>query len=213
MKRALSTMFLPACALALAGCASINLHDIKESSASQRPLREEKAGLVVSCQLITAPEEVAFFFGDDLTAGDLLPVVVYLENKGQDAFTLTPGRAQLVFEDGSTLVHVPWRTVAEGISFSYWRALPGYFFVLIPGFVIASSVTSTNERINDHYQRLALEEVALPPNAKTQGVLFFAPPEGRALRLDAAARGVDVHLEFQHRAGQGTTPCDVWFHL
>ncbi len=213
MKQALSTLQLLACALLFSGCASISFHDLKEANASQRPLREEKAGLIVSCQLITAPEEVAFFFGSNLIGQKILPVVVYLENKGKDTFTLVPERAEVTFEDGSTLVHMPWRTVPERLYFSYWRAVPGFLFVLVPGFVIASSVTSTNERISDHYHRLAIEEVALPPNAKAQGVLFFTPPSGKPFRIKAAAMGVDVRLQFQCRSEGRTTPQDVCFHL
>lgn len=213
MKQALSTPHLLACAFLFAGCASISFHDLKESGASQRPLREEKAGLILSCQLITAPEEVAFFFGSDLIGQKILPVVVYLENKGKDTFTLVPERTEVTFEDGSMLVHMPWRAVPERLYFSYWRAVPGFFFVLVPGFIIASSVTSTNERISDHYHRLAIEETALPPNAKAQGVLFFAPPPGKPFRIKAAPMGVDVRVQFQCRSEGRTTPLDVWFHL
>ncbi len=195
------------------GCASIGFHELTEPPARRQQVHEEKAGLIVSCRLVTAPEEAEFFFGADLIDLDILPVVVRIENTSPDAFTLSAAGARVTLEDGSTLVHLPWRAVPEALSFSYWRAVPGFLLAIIPGLVIADSVSLTNERIAGHYRRLAIEEAALPPGAKAQGVLFFSPPEGGRLRIEPSACGADVRLPFVRRAGRDPAPCVILFHL
>ncbi|HAK94517.1 MAG TPA: hypothetical protein DCM87_05825 [Planctomycetes bacterium] len=200
-------------ALLSIGCASISLHELVQPPARERQVREENAGLAVVCRLVAAREEAEFFFGADLIGMGILPVIVRIENTSGDAFALSAAGARVTLEDGSTLVHLPWSAAAEAVSFSYWRAVPGFLFAVIPGLVIADSVSMTNERIAGHYRRMAIEEAALPPGAGALGVLFFIPPDGGKLRIEAAARGADVRLPFVRRAEPDAAPCEIVVRL
>ena len=194
------------------GCASVEFQELREERASSRAAREDNAGLIVSCRPITAREEVLFFFGVDVLGQNILPVVVYMENTGEDTFTFRPAEMRLVPEDSTPLHHLPWQGAHERVAFSYWRAVPGFFFVLFPGFIITSSVSTANERLLHRFRSLTLDEMNLTPGAHTQGVVFLARRDGGPLNLKALP-GSDIRLPFLRRTGTRTLTAEVVFYL
>ena len=205
-------LFLVAALSVLNGCASVSFDEFKDVKASRWPEREEAGGLIVSCRPVTAPEEVEFFFSSNLIEYNILPVAVYLENRGSDTITFKPEEIVLTHEDGSTLKPLPWRTVHERVAFSYTRAVPGFFFCIIPGFMIAHSVSVANERLQHNYHRKALEEFSLPPGDHVQGVVFLCSPEEHELAV-GKLEGADMRLLFLRRNDQQTSSFEVFFHL
>ncbi len=199
-------------ALALSGCASVSFDEFKEVPASRWPEREERHGLVVSVRPVVAHEEVEFFFSTNLLHYDILPVTVYLENRGEDTFAFDPENLLLTCEDGTELKPVSWRSVYDEVSFSYARSIPGFLFAILPGFMITHSVSVANERLSHNYHQKALEELNLPPGHHTQGVVFMKlHPEG-PLDIEGL-NGADVRLFFTRRTGQRTSPVELFFHV
>ncbi len=194
------------------GCASVSFEEFKEVKASQKPCREEKEGLIISCRPILSAEESTFFFGFNLLDYRILPVVVYLENNGKDNFTFQPEKFSLASETGTTLCWMPWRTVQEDIAFSCWRSVPGFPFALLPGFLILNSVLTTNDRISANYHSKAIDEITLPPGASTQGVVFLKPERNASLDTNDIA-SADAWLHFLQRRKQRTVPFSMCFHL
>ncbi len=195
------------------GCVSISLHELTPPAEHGRAVRNGEAGLAAACRLVTAPEEARFFFGADLIALGILPLIVQLENASGDTLRFSASDARVTLADGATLVHLPWSAAAEAASFSYWRAVPGFLFAVIPGLVIADSVALTNARIAGHYRHLAVEEAALPPGARKLGAVFFAPRDGGKLDGEAAARGAEARLPFARRAEPNAAPRELLIPL
>jgi hypothetical protein len=206
------SLVLVGAVLGAASCASVSFDDFKDVRASHWPDREEQGGLVVSVRPVVAPQEVEFFFGANLLDYDIFPVTVYLENRGDDTVTFQPDGVLLTCEDGTTLTPIPWRSVSEEVTFSYARAVPGFFFAVIPGFLILHSVAVANERLSHNYHRKALEEFSLPPGDHVQGVVFLKPPAG--VSLDGGSlNGADMRLSFTRRTAQQTSPFEMFFHV
>lgn len=66
--------------LSLAGCASIKPPDVRVQPASQYQLFQEKEGLKISIDPFLDEDKVKKFFGVDLLAEGILPVLVIAEN-------------------------------------------------------------------------------------------------------------------------------------
>jgi hypothetical protein len=207
-----SVRWAAAAVLACAGCASVSFEEFKEVRATRWPEREEKEGIVASVRPVVAPQEVAFFFSADLIGHGVLPVTVYLENTGEDTVTFQPEELVITYENGTVLTPVSWRDVHERVRYSYWRSVPGFFFVFFPGFMIAHSVSVANERLSHNYHQKALEQLSLPPGDHIQGVVFVAPEPAAAIDLDGL-NGADARLLFSRRRGQRTQPFEMVFHL
>lgn len=196
----------------LPGCASVGFEAFKVAQAGQRPMREEKAGLIVSCRPITSAQEAAFFFGFNLLDRQVLPVLVYLENRSDDNFTFHPERLALHLENGDSLTYTAWRDVYGKVAFSYWRSLAGFPFALFPGFFIMHSVSSANERIAADYHGKSLDEITLTPGVHTQGVVFLSREDGEALDIQDIPCA-DFQLYFSQQTTHQTADFDVVFHL
>jgi hypothetical protein len=197
----------------LAGCASVDFHEIKQEKASQRPYHEERDGLFISCEPITKSDLAVYHLGIDLPGYDVLPVVVYLENRGTaETFTFLPEDLLLLYEDGRRLKQVPWKDVYDDVCYSYWPSVPGFFLLIFPGFLIIGSAASANEDIANTYDRLSLDQVRLPPGERAQGVVFLRPEAGDWLRREGLSTA-DLRFMFQRSTGSRTVPVEVLYHL
>jgi hypothetical protein len=154
------TIFLAA---VLAGCAgSYQAAHIPQYEADLYPLSETKAGITIGIDEINRPERAQRYFGADLTAQGIVPVLVAVSNHGQRRVVVKP--SDVLLHRGKEIVDP------------------------LPLQSVAAAAKRQNEKF---FANLAFKETVLSPNETYRGVVFFAAPRatGPVERLLSALSG------------------------
>lgn len=192
--------------LLLAGCSGYQTFGLPPEPAHARANCQEKQGLTVAAQLLTDPQAVKYHFGPDLRKEGFLPVLVFIENRGENAFEIQRKDFSVVLESGERFDPV---SPAEVFSKIRKSTLPA--FVLAPLIVPAILLHNDIEQYN-FKAALTLNEKSFPQSLRLEKndpplarAVFFRDPAGStrpARSFDSSVLQMKVELE-------GTRPGDV----
>lgn len=192
--------------ISASGCASYSARplDSRQDAASVIEQREVE-GLFLAVKDLSNPRDSFKYFDRDLRAHGFLPVLLLLEldRQAQDIFDLRREEVILCLRDGTRLQSVDPDEVADAVEFTHLRSVLG-FFLILPGFFVASSVNDANDEIEADYQQKSIKSIRMNPNLRSfRAVVFFKiPPEIQDdLTMDEAFIEARVH-----RQGQGGRP-------
>jgi hypothetical protein len=144
--------------------------------------RRDAEGLYVAVKDLSHPREASELFGRDLVRHGYVPVAVCLEldQRVNAVFDVRREDIQLCLRDGQRLSTAHPTSVVQEVRYSQARSIAGFFPLILPGFLIASSVRSANMSLESDYTRKALESVRMNPNHRSsQAVVFFKIPRDR----------------------------------
>ena len=172
---------LAACCLLLAAsCASYSARPLDpRESASAVIERKEVQGLYVAVRDLSRPGESTQIFDRDLLSYGFVPVLLLLELDGQskNSFDVRREDVRLCLRDGTRVSTVDPTVVAEEVRTSHFRSVLA-FFLIVPGFFVASSVSTANEQLLLDYQAKAMKSVRINPNMRSYGATLFFPVPG-----------------------------------
>jgi hypothetical protein len=191
-----------------AGCASYNARPFIESGgASTLVDHRQFEGLHLAVEDLSPPRISLKHFDRDLKSHGFLPVMVRaeLDARSSTAFHLRREELELCLPDGTRIPAADPLDVIEAVSFSHWRSVFGFCFIL-PGFFVVHSVNTANEKLESDYLAKSFRSVRLSPNLRAYaGTVFFRVPDEveDALRLEDAFVEVAVQIEGQDHKAMG----------
>jgi len=165
------------CLLLAAGCASYSARPLDpRESASAVIERKEVEGLYVAVRDLSSPGESGQIFDRDLLSHGYVPVLLLLELDGQakNSFDVRREDVRLCLRNGTRMSTEDPSVVADRVSFSHFRSVLA-FFLIFPGFFVASSVSTANEQLLLDYQAKAMKSVRINPNMRSYGAALFFP--------------------------------------
>jgi hypothetical protein len=152
---------------------------LDERDAASLVDHREVEGLHVAVIDLSSARRSAKHFDRELASYGFVPVMLLMEldASSNDAFNVRRRDVKLRLRDGTELVADDPLDVVETVSFSHLRSVFSYFMIL-PGFFVASSVNEANEELEEDYVKKALQSVRISPNLRAyKGVVFFRLPE------------------------------------
>ncbi len=121
---ALSRLVSPlSCLVALAGCSSFQTFGLPTDPAHAIGNYQEKHALSIAAQLLTDPESVKHHFGPDLRKAGYLPVLIFVENRGESSFEIQRKSFSVILESGERFEPAPPLEVYSKIRRSTLPAL------------------------------------------------------------------------------------------
>jgi len=191
-------------ALALSGCATYSAKPLESSGGASSVIEQREAeGLYVAVKDLSTPRLSLQYFDRDLVESGSVPVLLLLEldRNSENIFDVRREDLSVCLRDGRRLASVDPEAVADHVSFSHLRSTLG-FFLILPGFFLASSVNQANTQLELDYQEKAPASLRVNPNRRSfRAVIFFAiPPETRS-----SFTMEDAFVELKiHKQGQGS---------
>lgn len=176
-----AALLLLAGLLLSSGCASYDGSPLAQRSASEFPNREQQKQFFLAADIQAEAGDVERTFGRDLREFEILPVLVYLQNRSEDDFEVR--RFSFRVPGVGPFVQVTPQEAAEAARFSQWRSAVWYLFAIVPGIVVSAQVSGANEAMEADYRSKQVVPRILE-SGETQtvpGVIFFAPPKGKSL--------------------------------
>jgi len=198
----LSSAILALCA---AGCVSYSARPFdSRQEASSIVEQREADGLHVAVEDLSSPRSSLQYFDRDLARNGYAPVLLFLEldRLSENVFDVRRDEVHLCLRDGTRLDAVDPLEVADDVAFSHVRSVLG-FFLVFPGFFVASSVNRANEEMETDYQLKSVKSVRINPNMRSfRSVLFFRIPNEIANRFTMEDAFLEVKV---FKQGQGGT--------
>jgi archaellum component FlaG (FlaF/FlaG flagellin family) len=144
-------------------------------------------------------------FGRDMSQEGILPVLVYLQNKGAQPLTVSPNNISLELQDGQVMKPTDPFTAAEK-----WGLKPGRY-VAAGAFLGLAGVLSTKAaheedraKLREEFQKKGLREVTLAKGESAQGFVYFYMPQG--IQRATSASLVIPFLPPKGRGGEVRVP-------
>ena len=205
---------LPAAILAVAtsatlcGCSPVGTFSLPDDPTHARTNRQEREGLSVAAQLLLDPRSVQYHFGPDLRKEGIIPVFVYLENRGSSSFEIQRKSLSMILESGVRLEPISPRDVLERVHRS---TLPALLFapLVIPAIYMHRQIEDWNFQTAK-----TLHEKSLPPELRLEKgdrpiarAVFFQDPVGRArLAHDFESAVIQAQIEVEGSRSRPETP-------
>ena len=144
-------------------------------------------GLEVSVEQFASESKAEMAFDADVASYGILPLLVRVENKGSENFTVL--RSDIIASLGGQLLSPIMSNEAakEAGTREYagkalgWTVATGPFFIFLWPATIAGSAAHTqsvNKRIVQHFENLAFNDARLKPNQTAAGFVYFKLPDG-----------------------------------
>ena len=161
------------------GCASYGAKPLDSQQGASSIIEQKEAdGLYVALKDLTPARLSLQYFDRDLIEYGYVPALLLLEmdQNSKTVFDVRREDIQLCLQDGRRLASADPLEVADAVSFSHLRSAMG-FFLILPGFFLASSVNNANSLIELDYQAKAPSSVRINPNRSSfRAVIFFKIP-------------------------------------
>jgi hypothetical protein len=164
------------------GCAPFETFDLPRTPAHNRPSCQAQRGLWVAAELIASPQSIEHHFGPDLRHTEILPALVYLENRGETAFEIHRKDFHLVLERGERFETASPAQVQMEVHRSSYPALV-FAPLILPAIYFYRSIEAHNFRVARTLHEKGLDaslrlEPGDPPMVRA---VFFRDPS-RKLR-------------------------------
>jgi len=188
------------------GCASYSARALDTRQAASSIVEQKEAeGLYVAVKNLSQPRESLRYFDRDLRAYGIVPVLLLLEldRESQGVFDVRREDIFLCLRDGTRLETMDPGDVAEEVQFSHIRSVFG-FFLIFPGFFVASSVSGANEEIEADYQQKSVKSIRINPNMRSfHSAIFFRVPAEQESTFTMEDAFVEAKV---YKQGQGSSP-------
>jgi hypothetical protein len=138
-------------------------------------------------------------FGLDMSQAGILPILVYLQNKGTQSLTVRPENMSLELHDGQEVKTIDPDTAAGKLELkagSYVAA--GAFYGLIGVLATQKAHEDAKAKLQEEYQNKKLREVTLTKGESAQGFVYFYMPQGIQ-----HATGAQLIVPFTSDRGRG----------
>jgi hypothetical protein len=163
-------------------------------------------------------------FGQDMSQTGLLPVMVYLQNKGEQPLKVVPSTIFLEIQDGAGIQATPLPTDLSGArpptppppdttgaKVARVAAVTGLIALELVSRGLVSGVSNCIERdrqakphLQKEYQNKELREVTLAKGESAQGFVYFYVPQG--IQQTTSAHLIVPYLPIQGRSGEVRVP-------
>jgi hypothetical protein len=191
-------LVLAASTLLFSGCRRFQTLELPERPAHTQASRQEKEGLTVAAEVFADPLSVRHYFGPELWGARIFPVIISLENRGENTFEIqrqsftiwiegsAAARASTSAEESGLFTPLSPQDVIAQCSRS---SLPAYLlapFLVFPAFLAHNDIDSYNLELAADLRRKALPAYYRleEGDGLLQGALFFRRPKGVASLAD-----------------------------
>jgi hypothetical protein len=180
--------------VALSACASYNPSSAPIPLAGSMPHRAEVVDAVVGADPYTQPERVKTIFDGDLNAAGVLPIQVFVENKGQKRLLVRPSDMILELPDGRLNQPASASAAAAKMESSGKVAAATIGFGLLGYLASTSAEDEARAARLEDFKRKEFKEAKLGNGESAYGFLYFLPPSGTQDLSSAklAVRLVDI---------------------
>lgn len=177
--------------LVLSGCYSYGGHQLPQHSASQFPNREQQHDFFLAAQIPQEEAEIARYFERDLREFEVLPMLVFVQNRSKSSDFELRSFSYRVPGIGTFDPLTP-EEVANRAAYSQWQSIIWYVLGIVPGFVSSFSISgSKSDMLQDYREKHIGPRILESGETQTvRGVLFFAPPSGHSLRSQSPQKGI-----------------------
>jgi hypothetical protein len=173
----------------LAGCASFEpafrTQDLMR--ARQPTVVQTQDGLEISVEEFASPHKSRQAFDAEVAAYGVLPLLVRLENKSSESFTVLAKQFRATLGDQNLELLYGAEAANQAATSEYagkalgWTVATGPFAIVLWPVTIAGSAAHTqsvNNRIRQHFSSLELTDALLRPNQSAAGFVYFKVPAG-----------------------------------
>ncbi len=202
---------------ATSGCAHYSATALdSQRAASAMAQQREAGGLYVAAEDLTTARDSVQYFARDLVAHGYAPILMLLETSqdSRDTFDINRHDMRLVLRDGTRLETAAPEEISEEVRFSHWRSAAGFFFMILPGFFVASSVNDANEALRYDYKDKGFEAIRMSPNVTShRGAIFFRIPEERVDGFTTEDAFIEVRVYKRDSTGSLDRVFDLPVHF
>lgn len=162
----------------IAGCSATRLPDYSPLSAHQYTHRNTQNGLIVAIHPMTETSEIEHYFGTNLLANDILPVLVVVENRNADvSFILRKQEIQLLNE-GSESHDASKRSEAVGNDDAAMVVgVAAAALISIPLILVSVGMESHNAEVRRNFAMKELQQTVVSPGDTKSGFVYFKLPK------------------------------------
>ncbi len=167
----------------LAGCTAQRLPDYSPRSAQQYPHKETQNDLTVAIHPMTQESEVEQYFGTNLLADDILPVVIVVENRNPELhFVIRKEEIKLVNQSAQRFDRSSNpETVGSTTSEKTAGALAGAGLLIFPvlGFVAVGMTgkVSSDAEVRRNFAMKEFQQTTISPGDSKSGFVYFQLPK------------------------------------
>lgn len=164
--------------VAISGCAHYSSTSAPIPVVGSMPVCQTEGALEVGADPYIQPDRQKTVFGCDLNAVGILPIQVYVQNKGKDRLLIRPSDMVLEFPDGTQISPVGASAAAAKME-SIGRVVGASLAFGLIGMLAASKAEdkARADRLED-YRRKELQEAKLGKGDSAHGFLYFSPAQG-----------------------------------
>lgn len=164
--------------LLLVGCASYSARELPEPALDAMPSLAETDALVVGAEVITNPHREEELFGEDLGIVGVIPVRVFIINRGPYVLSISRENILFYLPDGRHTESANPTKVSRLITQCRTvnpDSIAGAFGLLggITAIGMAKAELEAEQERSSDYETKALDNVELQPNESVNGVVFF----------------------------------------
>jgi hypothetical protein len=202
----LSLLLVPACWIALAGCASYNARPLQLRSAAEYPAHTQGTDLVAGAEALDTAEKSSAVLGVDIS-GEYVAVELVLDNAGGDKWVVDRSTAKMKCAGGRKTLDA---VASQSIFVQYKNDLGGAYAV--GGTIGLSAASNANEAMRaDWSEKEIPAQFILGPSQRKGGILFFRgtcgnDPRTITLAAERVASGNALSLEIDLGAGPKREP-------
>jgi hypothetical protein len=144
-------------------------------------------------------------FGQDMSQAGILPVLVYLQNKGAQPLTVMPNNISLKFPDGQEVKPTDPLTAAEKWGLKAGRYVAAGAVFGVAGVVSTKTAHEEDKaKLREEYQKKGLREVTLSKGESAQGFVYFYVHQG--IQRATGANLIVPYLPAKGRGGEVQVP-------
>jgi hypothetical protein len=163
---------------AIAGCASYRPTAAPIPQPGAMPHRQEVANAAVSADPYTQTERVKATFGGDLTASEVLPIQVNVENLGPKRLLVRPSDAVLELSDGRQSAPAGAFAAASKMERSGRVVAAAVGFGLLGYLAASGAEDKARAARQEDFRRKEFPEKRLEKGESAHGFLYFLTPPG-----------------------------------
>ncbi len=145
------------------------------------------------------------FFGQDMSQTGILPILLFLQNKGAQPLTVLPNNISLEFPDGREI-----NPTAPLIAAEKWDLKAGRYVATgavygVTGILATKAAhEKAKDKLREEYQKKGLREVTLAKGESAQGFIYFYLPQG--VQHATGANLIVPYLPAKGRGGEVRVP-------
>lgn len=176
MKRAV--ILLLSLAVVSLGCASYTSTSAPIPKAGSMPASQTEGSLEVGADPYTQLDRQRTVFGKDLNEAGILPIQVFVLNKGKDRLLIRPSDMALAFPDGTQISPAGASATSAKMESIAGVIGAGIAFGIIGVLVASNAEDKARAARLEDYRRKEFQEAKLGKDDSAHGFIYFIPAQG-----------------------------------